>query len=96
MIEGELYDVPILNDEKKQTLTKYYDQVDSLFDLHTGRIRKICGNEILASHLKPIADDPESYIPKKPIPDKATVNELVEEIRQMAESETRWLGRMDR
>jgi hypothetical protein len=96
MIEGELYGVPILNEEKKKTLTKYYEQVDSLFDLHTGRIRKICGNEILASYLKPIADDPESYIPKKPIPDKDTVNELVEEIRQMAESETRWLGRMDR
>ena len=74
-------------------LTKYCEQVDSLFDLHTGRIRTICGNAILASHLKPIADDPESYIPKKPIPDKTTVNELVEEIRQMAESETRWLGR---
>jgi len=93
MIEGELYGVPILNDEKKKTLTKYYEQVDSLFDLHTDRIRKICGNEILASYLKPIADDPESYIPKKPIPDKTTVNELVEEIRLMAESETRWLGR---
>jgi hypothetical protein len=93
MIEAELYDVPILNDEKKKTLTKYYEQVDSLFDLHTGRIRKICGNEILASHLKPIADDPESYIPKKPIPDKVAIDELVEEIRQMADSETRWLGR---
>ena len=96
MIEGELYGVPILNEEKKKTLAKYYEQVDELFDLHTDRIRKICGNEILASYLKPIADDPESYIPKKPIPDKDTVNELVEEIRQMAESETRWLGRMDR
>ena len=63
--------MPILNEEKKKTLTKYYEQVDALFDLHTGRIRKICGNEILASYLKPIADDPESYIPKKPIPDKA-------------------------
>jgi hypothetical protein len=93
MIEEELYDVPILNEEKKKTLTKYYEQVDSLFDLHTGRIRTICGNEILASYLKPIADDPESYIPKKPIPDKTTVNELVEEIRHMAASETRWLGR---
>jgi hypothetical protein len=96
MIEGELYGVPILNDEKKKMFIKYYEQVDSLFDLHTGRIRTICGNKILASHLKLIADDPESYIPKKPIPDKAAVNELVEEIRQMAESETRWLGRMDR
>ena len=93
MIEGELYGVPILNDEKKKTLAEYYEQVDSLFDLHTGRIRTICGNEILASYLKPIADDPESYIPKKPIPDKLTVNELVEEIRHMAASETRWLGR---
>jgi hypothetical protein len=64
-----------------------------LFNLHTDRIHKICGNKILASHLKTIADDPESYIPKKPIPDKATVNELVEEIRQMAESELRWLER---
>jgi hypothetical protein len=96
MIEGELWGVPILNDEKKKMLAKYYEQIDSLFDLHIDRIRKICGNEILASHLKPIADDPESYIPKKPIPDKTTINELVEEIRQMAESETRWLGRMDR
>jgi len=58
-------------------LIKYYEQVDSLFDLHTGfRIRTICGNKILASHLKLIADAPESYIPKKPNPDKATVNEL--------------------
>ena len=47
MIEGELYGVPILNDEKKKMLTKYYEQVDSLFDLHTGRIRTICGNKIL-------------------------------------------------
>jgi hypothetical protein len=93
MIEGELYGVPILNDEKKKMLIKYYEQVDSLFDLHTGRIRTICGNKILASHLKLIADDPESYIPKKPIPDGAAVNELVEEIRQMAASETRWLER---
>jgi hypothetical protein len=96
MIEEELYGVPILNYEKKKTLAEYYKQIDSLFDLHTGRIHKICGNEILASHLKLIADDPESYIPKKPIPDEKTVNELVEEIRQMAASETRWLGRMDR
>jgi hypothetical protein len=96
MIEEELYGVPILNEEKKKMLIKYYEQVDSLFGFHSGRIRTICGNAILASYLKPIADDPESYIPKKPIPDKVTVNELVEEIRLIAESETRWLGRTDR
>ena len=67
--------------------------IDELFEDHNERIRAICRNKILKKYLKPIVSDTGSYIVKKPIPDPVMVEQMVDDIRQIADSETQMLGR---
>lgn len=92
-VEQELYGVPLFNEEKKNSIASCYEMVDELFEHHNTTIRVMCENKIIKRHVKPIVQDMESYLAKKPVPDAAIVERIVDEIRQIADSETRMLGR---
>ena len=53
----------------------------------------MCENKIIKQHVKPIVGDTDSYLVKKPVPDAKLVEQIVDEIRHIAESETQMLGR---
>lgn len=92
-IEQELYGVPLFNEKKMKRIVNYYEMADDLLEDYNEKIRAMCRNKILKKYFKPIVSDMESYIVKKPIPNPAMVEQMVDDIRQIAESETRMLGR---
>ena len=92
-IKQELYDVSLFNDKKMKRIANYYEMADDLLEDYNEKIRAICRNKILKKYFKPIVQNMGSYLVKKPVPDPAMVEQMIEEIRQIAESETRMLGR---
>ena len=92
-IKQELYDVSLFNDKKMKRIANYYEMADDLLEDYNEKIRAICRNKILKKYFKPIVQNMESYIVKKPIPDPAIIEQMVDDIRQIADSETRMLGR---
>jgi hypothetical protein len=93
VIQRELYGVPVLNAKWMADITEDYRAVDEIIERYNETIRKICQNEVIRKRIKPIVDDTESYLVKKPIPDAELVERIVEDIRHIAASETRMLER---
>lgn len=92
-IERELYGVPVLNEMKKKEIAGWYETVDDLFEDHNGMIRAMGGIATAKKRFAPIARDMESYLVKKPVPDAALVEQIVGEIREIADLETERLGK---
>ena len=92
-VEQELYGVPLFNEKEKNSIASCYEMVDELFEHNTSTIRVMCENKIIKNSIKPIVQDMESYLAKKPVPDPATIEQIVNEVREIADSETRMLGR---
>ncbi len=92
-IERELYGVPIFNEGQKKQIAAYYEAIDDLFEEHNSIVRMVCGNKAIKQRIRPIIRDMESYLVKKPTPDKKLVEQIVDGIRQIAESDMEMLGR---
>jgi len=92
-IELELYGVPLFNEEKKDQIASCYETTDQFIEHYNETIRWMCENEVTKRYFKPIVHDMNSFLVKKPVPDANLVEHMVNDIRQIAESETRMLGR---
>ena len=91
-LEQELYGVPAFNERTKKQIAEYYESINALIGHHNDTVHAICKNKIIREYLKPIAEDAESYLIKKPIPDKKYIEEvLIDGLRMLAESEVRML-----
>ncbi len=74
-------------------ILKDYERVDELIENYNEFVRKVCAIAVIKKTIKPIMCDMESYLVKKPVPDADTVERIVDEIRQIADSEMGMLGR---
>lgn len=92
-IREELYGIPLFNEQRMGEIIKNFETVDWLIERHNESICNICGYEISKKYIKPMVQDIESYLVKKPSHDSELVERMVDEMRQIAASETRMLGR---
>ncbi len=92
-IEQELYSVPLFNEERKKQIAECYASADQSIDHHNEVIRGMCEMEIVKTYIKPIVRDMNSYLVKKPVPDAERVEQMVDEIRQIADAQTQMMGR---
>ena len=92
-VERELYGMPLFNEKKKEVIASYYESVDEMFENYNNRIRMICKSKMIQKRINPLAEHPESYVAKKPIPQKELVDELVDGIMRVVDSEMEMLGR---
>jgi len=92
-IEEELYGVPLFDEKSKAGITKYYDEVDELIKFYNHGIRGLCGDERIREYIKPMVQDTESFLLKKPVPSSILVEQLVGGIRGIADAELRMMMR---
>jgi len=92
-IERELYGMPLFNEKKKKVIASYYEAADEMFESYNKRIRMLSESKMIKKRMKPIAENLESYIAKKPIPSKELIDGLVAEIMGIVDSEMDMLGR---
>ncbi len=92
-VERELYGMPLFNERRRKVIESYYEAVDEMFENYNDRIRMLCGSNMIKKHMKPIADNLENYIAKKPVPQKELIDMLVGEIMDIVDSEMGILGR---
>lgn len=90
-IEEELYGIPLFNEKEKEWMEKCYETIDERFESYNEIIRALCDKEDAKVYMRPIVNDVESYLVKKPIIDPATVERIINEIRRTAESEVKTL-----
>jgi hypothetical protein len=88
-LEALLYGVPFFCKGMQASLANQFDLVASTIRHHDDSIRELCACHDAKSYIKPIVEDTESYIVKDAVPGEAAVNELVDFIRHIAESEMR-------
>lgn len=92
-IKQELCGVPLLNEKWMADITEDYTLVDEMIEHYNDLVRKVCVVVVIRKTIGPIVRDMESYLVKKPMPDAAMVERIVDEIRHIAGSEMRMLGR---
>jgi len=92
-IERELYGMPLFNEKKKKVIASYYEAADEVFEGYNHRIQMLSEGKMIKEYMKPIAENLESYIAKKPIPSQELIDGLVKEILDIVDSEMEMLGR---
>ena len=92
-IGRDLYGMPLFNEKKKAIIASYYEAADEWFDEYNGRIKALSETGMMKTYMKLVREDMESYTAKKPVPEKALIDGLVDEIMQIADSEMAMLGR---
>jgi hypothetical protein len=92
-IEQELYGMPLFNEKKKKTIASYYEAADEMFENYNKRILMLSESNGAKKSLRPMAENLEGLIAKKPIPSKELIDGLVKEIMDIVDSEMDMLGR---
>ena len=92
-IERELYGMPLFNEKKKRVIASYYEAADEMFESYNKRIRMLSESKMVKERMKPIAENLESYIAKKPVPLQELIDGLVTEIMGVVDAEMDMLGR---
>jgi len=92
-VEQELYGTPLFNKKKKAEISAIYETVDEFIDTHNEAIQMLCKNAVIKKRIRPIAADMDSYLIKKPVPQADLIEQIVNEIRQIGDSEMQMLGR---
>ena len=84
--------MPVFNEQNKRKIAEYYETIDAILEHHNDTIHAICKNKILRKYLKPITEDMENYLIKKPNPDEKYQEVLINDLKSIVESELRILG----
>jgi hypothetical protein len=93
VVERELYGMPLFHRKKSAIFASYYEAMDDTFERYNYRIKKFyerCQQDDIP---KTVMENVESYVVKKPIPAKELVDELVDEVMGVVDSEMEMLGR---
>jgi hypothetical protein len=93
VIERELYGMPLFHRMKSEIIASHYEAMDDTFERYNYRIKKFyerCQQDDIP---KTFMENVESYVVKKPIPMKELVDELIDEVMGVVDSEMEMLGR---
>ena len=89
--EQKLYGVSLFDEKQKRTIDSYQRAVDDMFEHHNWIVRA-CSNgdkrsELAKQHMLPIAEDLNSYLVKKPVPEQAVVDKIIDTIMGVVDAE---------
>ncbi len=90
-ISQELYGVPLFDPKTMKEISNHYEVVDDFIESYNVSVEHFCKLVEIKKFLKPILQDKESYLVKKPVPDEKEVGGLVDGIKRVAEAEMRAL-----
>ena len=93
VIERELCGMPLFHQKKSVIIASFYEAMDDTFERYNYRIKKFyerCQHDDVP---KTVTKDVESYIVKKPIPTTELIEEIVDEVMGVVDSEMEMLGR---
>ena len=76
--EQKLYGVSLFDEKQKRTIDGYRNAVDEMFEHHNWLVRALVRggerSEAAKRHMVPIAEDLDSYLAKKLVPEQAVVD----------------------
>ncbi len=89
ILERELCGVPFFSKTTKASIATSYALVDHDIATYNEAIKRFCDCSDAKKLIKPILDDTDSYLVKGIVPAESDVTKLVENIKELAESEMR-------
>lgn len=92
-VEKELYGMPLYYGKKRVIIDSYYEAMDDTFERYNHRIKMFYERCKEDNTLEAVMEGVESYIVKKPTPTKQLIDEIVEEVMSVVDSEMEMLGR---
>jgi hypothetical protein len=87
LLERELCDIPFFSTPTMKSITESSELVDDATAMYNGIVREFCGDKEARKFIKPIVTDMDSYLVKEAAPDPSGATKLVEQIKELAESE---------
>ena len=87
LLEEELCGIPFFSTLTKDAIADAYKLVDDATVRYNGIVREFCGEKEMRKFLKPIVIDMDSYLVSEAAPDPSRAATLVEQIKELAESE---------
>jgi hypothetical protein len=89
--EQKLYGVSLFDEKQKRTIDHYRNAVDEMFEHHNWLVRALVRggerSESAKMHMVPIAEDLDSYLVKKPVPEQAAVDKIIDTIMGVVDAE---------
>jgi hypothetical protein len=93
VVERDLYGMPLFHRKKRAVIESYYQAMDDTFERYNHRIKMFYERCKEDGTLEAVMEGVESYIVKKPTPTKKLIDEIVEEVMSVVDSEMEMLGR---
>lgn len=88
-IKQELYDMPVFDQKVANRIEGYFKDIDELINRYNNMIRDICKISVIKQQIKPIVQDQGNYLIKKVVPSKEKIDEAINALKQVVESELR-------
>jgi hypothetical protein len=89
--EQNLYGVSLFDQKQKRTIDDYRNAVDEMFEHHNWLLRALVRggerSESAKRHMLPITEDIDSYLVKKPVPEQAVVDKIIDTIMGVVDAE---------
>jgi hypothetical protein len=89
--EEMLYGVSLFDEKQKRTIDHYRNAVDEMFEHHNWLVRALVRggerSESAKKHMVPIAEDMDSYLVKKLVPEQAAVDKIIATIMGVVDAE---------
>jgi hypothetical protein len=87
MLEQELCGIPFFSKATGDFVAEAFKLVEDAANLYNGLVREFSGDKRSRKIIKPIVNDMESYLVKEGVADPSAATTLVEQIKELAESE---------
>jgi hypothetical protein len=89
--EQKLYGESLFDEKQKRTIDDYRNAVDDMFEHYNWLVRAYSHgderSELAKKHMLPIAEDLDSYLVKKPVPEQAVVDKIIATIMGVVDAE---------
>jgi hypothetical protein len=88
-----LYGMPLFDEKRKAMIAGAYDMTDTIFEMYNHRLTMFAGIPSFEDFMKPISENIGDYTVKKPVPRQETIDKIINEIMEIADSEMEMLLR---
>jgi hypothetical protein len=87
LLERELCGIPFFSTPTMNSITEAFKLVDDATAIYNGIVRHFSEDKEVREFIKPIVNDIDSYLVSEAAPDPSRATKLVEQIKELAESE---------
>jgi hypothetical protein len=87
LLEQELCGIPFFSKPTSEFFAQAFKMVEDATAMYNGVVREFCGDKEVRKFIKPIVNDMDSYLVSEAAPNPSRAATLVEQIKELAESE---------